>query len=60
MAIQILDDLSDNEKNVQMMNLNSVEELVNQPDRVRDFDTEKIERIEKNFRKLRYNNFTIL
>ena len=53
MAIQILDDLSSNEKNVQMLNLNSVNDLVNQPDKVREFDTEKIERTEKLFRKLK-------
>ena len=51
MAIQVIDDLSDNEKNLQMLDLPTVNDLINQPDRVREFDTEKIERLERAFRK---------
>ena len=51
MAIQMIDDLSDNEKNLQMLDLPTVEDLINQPDKVREFDTEKIERIERAFSK---------
>ena len=51
MAIQVMDDVSDQEKNIQMLDLENVEDLVNQPDKVRDFDTEKVERLERAWSK---------
>ena len=60
MAIQMIDDLSANEKNLQMLELPTVEDLINQPDKVREFDTEKVERIERAFSKLKYNSNIII
>ena len=51
MAIQVLDDLSDNEKNLQMLDVPTLDDLINQPDKVREFDTEKVERLERAFSK---------
>ena len=47
MAIQVLDDLSDNEKNLQMLDVSTLDELIGKPDMVRQFDSEKIERLER-------------
>ena len=47
MAIQILDDLSDNEKTLQMLDVSTLDELINKPDMVRQFDSEKVERLER-------------
>ena len=52
MTFQILDDLSDVEKNLQMHNVNDPRDLVDRADMVREWDTEKSERLEKSFSKL--------
>ena len=48
----MLDDVSDNEKNVQMNNVSSVEELWDTTDRTHEWDSEKSERFERAWRKV--------
>ena len=52
MVIQILDDLSDIDKNVWMNGVNNPEDLYDKPDRVQEFDTEKVENAEKAWGKI--------
>ena len=54
-AVQILDDISDNEKNLQMYNISNVNDLKDKDCRAREFDTDKIERVENAWCKLDYN-----
>ena len=56
MTFQILDDITNQEKNMQMHNLNDPRDLVDKPDMVREWDTEKSERMEKAFRKCYIDN----
>ena len=51
MVIALSDDISDNEKNMQMYNLNDPRDLLSRPSRVVDFDTEKAERLIKSLGK---------
>ena len=50
-AVAVIDDLSDLEKNAQMYNLKEQNLLVGKDDRVKEFDTEKMERFEKAWSK---------
>ena len=52
-TLQVLDDLSEIEKNLQMNSVHDPRDLVNKEDKVRDWDTEKMERLERAFRKLK-------
>ena len=47
MVVAIFDDLSENEKNLQMYGINTVDELIMRPSRVKEFDTDKAERLTK-------------
>ena len=49
MIVGIFDDLSENEMNLQMYNLNDVRELLTRPCRVQEFQTEKAEKLVKAF-----------
>ena len=51
MIIGIFDDLSENEMNLQMYNLNDVRDLMTRPCRVREFQTEKADKLVKAFGK---------
>ena len=51
MIIGIFDDLSENEMNLQMYNLDDVRELMTRPCRVKEFQTEKAEKLVKAFGK---------
>ena len=51
-TLQVLDDLSDTEKNMQAHNVHNPRDLVSLDDKVRQWDTDKAERIERAFRKL--------
>lgn len=51
MTLQVLDDLSDTEKNMQVHNVQNPRDLVDLDDKVRQWDTDKAERIERAFRK---------
>ena len=50
-TLQLLDDVSNNEKNMQMHNLNDPRDLVDKEDKVRDWDSEKNERFERSWSK---------
>ena len=49
MVVAIFDDLSENEINLQMYGLNDVTDLLSRPCRVRNFRTDKAERLVKAF-----------
>ena len=51
MIIGIFDDLSENEMNLQMHNLDDVRDLVNRSCRVQEFQTEKADKLVKAFGK---------
>ena len=51
LTFQLLDDISDNEKNVQLNGVETANELWNLPDKVREWDSEKLERMERAWSK---------
>lgn len=53
-TLQVLDDVSDTEKNMQMHNVQNPRDLVDLEDRVRQWDTEKAEKLERAFRKYKH------
>ena len=52
LTLQLCDDISDNEKNMQIHGVDSADQLWNKINEVRTFETQKSERFEKAWRKI--------